>query len=151
MHKFIIMAAVDDKFGLSKDGKIPWRRTPEGKVDMATFRDKTWDTICIMGRGTYESICGSLPGREIVVISTKISPARSFVSVKDALVNLQETDPDRQVVICGGRGVYLEALQFVEFCTEISISRIPGDWECDHMMPEFESYISSKSASNLSM
>lgn len=152
------MAAVDDKFGLSRDGKIPWRQTPEGKADMDMFRTKTQGAICIMGRGTYKSLLPRLlPGRDVVVISSKLfdERVRVFTSVKNALEKLQITDADRQVIICGGRDIYMEALQLIEdlrcHCTEISITRIPGDWECDHTIPEFVDYISPSSASRLSI
>jgi dihydrofolate reductase len=52
MSPVSIIVAVDSAGGFGKNGKIPWN-VPE---DMKHFREKTKDSVCIMGRRTYEDM-----------------------------------------------------------------------------------------------
>ena len=51
-RKFSIIAAVDNKFGIGKRGKLPWY----SPTDMKYFKNITKGGIVIMGRRTWESI-----------------------------------------------------------------------------------------------
>ena len=46
------IVAYDDKFGIAKDGVLPWSI----KEDMAFFKEKTVGNIVIMGLNTFLSI-----------------------------------------------------------------------------------------------
>lgn len=151
MHRFSIIAAVDDNFGLSKDGKIPWRLTEAGKQDMKTFREKTMGSICVMGRGTYESLLPNLlSGRLCLCVSRRGVEEFSFNSVRSALEILYITSPNTPVFICGGRDIYIEALQYMDVCDEILITKIDGDWKCDSTILEFQPYTMDKESTSCS-
>ena len=65
---FSLIAVVDTKMGIAKQGKIPWN-SPE---DMKHFRDITTNNIVVMGRKTWDSLPDKyrpLPNRINVVIS----------------------------------------------------------------------------------
>ncbi len=151
MHRFSIIAAVDDNFGLSKDGKIPWRLSEAGKQDMQACREKTMGSSCVMGRGTYESLLPNLlPGRLCLCVSRRGVEEFSFNSVKSALEILHITSPNTPVFICGGRGIYIEALQYMDACDEILITKIDGDWKCDSAILEFQPYTMDKESTSCS-
>lgn len=60
-----IIAACDNKFGIGKDGKLPWSY----KEDLQLFKRLTTNNILIMGRKTVESIPVLLTNRTIFVLS----------------------------------------------------------------------------------
>ena len=60
-----IIAALDEKRGIGKNGKIPWHISE----DFKRFKQITMGHPIIMGRKTYESIGWILPGRTNIVIT----------------------------------------------------------------------------------
>ncbi|MFC2026276.1 dihydrofolate reductase [Chloroflexota bacterium] len=62
-----IIAAMDNKRGIGIGQHIPWRL----RADLKHFQETTWGHHIIMGRKTYESIGGPLPGRTTIVLSQK--------------------------------------------------------------------------------
>lgn len=48
-----------------KDNELPWPAIPE---DFKMFRDKTMETVCVMGAKTFQSLPKNLSGRVMVVI-----------------------------------------------------------------------------------
>ena len=63
--KISIIAAMDEKRGIGKDGKLPWNIPSELKH----FKEITMGHPIIMGRKTYEAIGRSLPGRTNIIIT----------------------------------------------------------------------------------
>ena len=51
---------------IGRDGRIPWE-LPE---DLQRFKKLTQGTSVVMGRKTYESLPGTLPGRNLFVVSS---------------------------------------------------------------------------------
>ena len=65
---FDLIVAFDKKRGISKEGIIPWKL----KGDLSFFKEKTKDTIVIMGRKTWERLkFKPLPNRTCVVITSQ--------------------------------------------------------------------------------
>jgi len=62
----IAIAAVDQAWGIGRDGKLPWRLPG----DLAYFKEKTLGQIVVMGRRTFESLPGgALSGRTNIVLT----------------------------------------------------------------------------------
>lgn len=135
-----LIVAVDERYGLSRGEDIPWIKTPEGKADMRRFKQLTMGRVCVMGRGTYEHIVSlrgttdPLPGRTIYVVSSRdVQGVVSFKSVSDVIgyCNSAGIVP----MICGGRGVYIEALS-MGTGRYMFVTHIHGDYSCDVTLPE---------------
>jgi dihydrofolate reductase len=60
MNNVNIIVAVDDAGGFGKDGKIPWH-FPE---DFKRFKEITKDSVCVMGRNTYEDMLEMVKSRK---------------------------------------------------------------------------------------
>lgn len=60
-----LVYARDLNGAIGKGGGLPWI-LPE---DMRHFREVTRNTVCIMGRKTFDSLPSLLPGRPIIVLS----------------------------------------------------------------------------------
>lgn len=131
LARFKLIAAVDAKGGIGKEGRIPWHN-PQ---DLRAFREKTMGCACIMGRSTYLSLPKALDGRTVLVVtSSPLVDALCYPSLKAALAAAASL-PVRGVYVCGGERIYDEALRlFGYLCTERDIARIPGDWACDRFL-----------------
>src|SRR5689334_2646075 len=65
---FSTVIARDSKYGIAKDGKIPWY----SKEDLLHFKSLTEGNIVIMGRKTFETLKNPLKNRLNIVLSRKI-------------------------------------------------------------------------------
>ena len=60
-----MIVACDRNGAIGKDGDLPWRQS----TDLQHFKRVTMDSTIIMGRKTWDSLPGLLPGRRHVVLS----------------------------------------------------------------------------------
>ena len=146
MPKLKIIVAVDTEGGFGKDGKIPWF-FPE---DLKHFQKITKDSICIMGRKTYEDMAEMilskrkdedkdkpiLKDRESIVISSKddYDPvgAKAAKGIRIAIHSLDESD-HREVFVIGGEKMFIEALPFTD---TIYMTIVKGEaYDCDRFFP----------------
>ena len=51
------IVAVDNKYGLAKNGNIPWK----SKTDMTFFKNKTINNVVVMGTKTFLSLPKGAP------------------------------------------------------------------------------------------
>ena len=60
-----MIVACDRNGAIGKDGDLPWKQS----TDLQHFKNITMGSKMIMGRKTWESLPGKLPGREHFVLS----------------------------------------------------------------------------------
>lgn len=133
MRKVTLLVAVDDEFGIGKEGKLPWSAATDmrwfRKVTSFPYEENTQNTV-IMGWTTWESLgCKPLKGRKNVVLTHKTAVAPEGVSFKGSLEKALE-ECDGRVFIIGGASVYQYAMQ-EGLVDEALVSRIPGTHACD--------------------
>ena len=138
--------AIDEKYGLAKDGKIPWKN----KEDMSFFKAKTTDNIVIMGSKTLESLPSQLPLKNrynIVltnnknVLTEKYSSYDNiiFYNYEELMNYINSINTDKTIYVIGGKQIY-DLL--MPMCNKIWLSVIPHDHECDLQINiNFENYI----------
>lgn len=144
-----IIVAVDAKWGIGRNGTIPWQegtRSQEAQFDTRFFIRKTQQVraICIMGRKTWESLPGRrLSNRACLVLTSdstlKDIPAQDVFFARtfaDAIKWAQEqVDGGKQYVYAiGGVKVYEEALRH-PLLRKVFVTHIPGDFACDTFFP----------------
>lgn len=119
-----IIAAVAKNRVIGKHGRIPWR-IPE---DMKHFKKLTAGNVIVMGRRTYEEIGHPLPDRMTYLVSRTLQVreenCRTVASLEEAL----SAADGRDVYICGGAGLYEEALPLADclYLTELE-DEVEGD------------------------
>ena len=138
-----IIAAVDDKFGIGKAGKLPWTL----KQDLQFFQKTTTKTdsvtkanMVIMGRKTWESIPPErrpLPGRRNVVLTShadfKAPGIYVFESLKDAFEAADEFIDS--IFVIGGGQVFEEAIR-ARNLKGIYLTHVKGNFKCDTFFPK---------------
>jgi dihydrofolate reductase/thymidylate synthase len=146
MTNFSIIAAVDQKLGLGKDGRLAWHLPEDLKYFhriTRTTEDPGLENAVIMGHRTWESLPSKarpLAGRINCVISTSSEldlpdGVLQFDSLDEALTALATSDRVEQVFVIGGATLYAEAILHPDL-ERIYLTRIEADYECDVFFPE---------------
>lgn len=120
-----IIVAVDENFGIGKDGKLPWNIP----LELELFKKKTLNSPIVFGRKTYENL-PKLKDRNVFILTKNVSfePKHPEDTVVSNLY-FMGTNPD-ETWVGGGREVYKQALQD-GLVDEIHMSVIKGKYDCD--------------------
>ena len=133
-----IIACVGKNLELGKDGGLCFR-IPE---DMRYFKEVTMGHKVVMGRKTWESLPGKLPGRENIVVSHgEVTGADEVVN--DFLEFLEENaGSGEEIFVIGGGLIYEMALPYAEslYLTEVD----SGCEGADTYFPEFDKSLYKK-------
>jgi len=152
------IVAYDDKFGIAKDGVLPWTI----KEDMAFFKEKTVSNIVIMGLNTFLSIPSRfrpLKSRLNIVLTSRYAyyndlykGSKEYViftdnqyfyhqilSCPDIYTNKYKylnnnVDKKLHVFIIGGKQVYTH---YLPICSTVWVSRLKNDYDCDLFLADY--------------
>ena len=118
---------------IGRDGGLPWR-LPD---DLAHFKKTTLGHCLIMGRKTWESLPGALPGRTSIVVTRRggqqFEGAEAASSV-DAAVAIAAGLGDPEPIVAGGAEIYALALPRV---ARMWLTRVHAEVEGDTFFPEW--------------
>lgn len=128
--KISIIVAVAENRVIGNGPDIPWD-LPD---DRRRFREITWGRPVIMGRRTFETLTGPLPGRMNIVLTRDSGYRRDgCLVVHDPEEALRLAGDADEVFICGGGDVYRE---FLPRADRIYLTIIHKDYEGDVLFPE---------------
>ena len=94
----IFIYACDLNGAIGKDGDLPWRQSS----DLQHFKRITLGGTIVMGRKTWESLPGKLPGRRNIVMSRSIRDDIEQMNY-DEVISLSEK---QDVFVIGGGEIY---------------------------------------------
>jgi dihydrofolate reductase len=118
---------------IGNDGDLPWRLP----ADLRRFKALTIGKPMIMGRKTFESLPGLLPGRRHIVLSRRDGIATEGVamaaSVKDALALANQGNDTGEIAIIGGAAIYDV---FMPLAHRIELTQIHANYPGDTFMAE---------------
>lgn len=138
--KINIIAAIGKNNEIGLDNKLLWK----SKSDLEHFKELTLGKPIIMGRKTFESLPGILPGRTHLVVTSQAS-ALCFdkskqipqvvytVDLQRALESAELFEDTDEVFIIGGASIYEQALPLAD---ELHISHMDWEGEADTYFPE---------------
>jgi dihydrofolate reductase len=133
MPRVSIIVAVADNGVIGHQGDLPWRQS----ADLKRLKALTMGHHMIMGRRTWDTLPGPLPGRKIIVVTR----SRDFVppegvlaagSVESALLLAQNDD---EVFIAGGAEIFEQSLHRAD---RMYLTRVHAEPEGDTFFPEFD-------------
>jgi dihydrofolate reductase len=127
-----LVAAVAANGVIGKDGRLPWR-LPE---DLKHFKKLTLGHPVIMGRRTWESLPGALPGRENIVVTRQAgyeAPGAAVANSLDGALALCIGEP--VVFVIGGTSLFQESLPGA---AGLVMTEIHRDYEGDTWFPEYD-------------
>jgi len=130
--ELIIIAAVAANRVIGHHNTIPWK-IPE---EMAHFKTTTMGHPVIMGRQTYISIGGPLPGRRCIVVSgtPSFTPQGGCEKAASLEAAIGLCENEAKVFVIGGSQLYEAALPLAD---TLVISWIGKEFTGDAYFPDF--------------
>jgi dihydrofolate reductase len=132
MTRIFLVAAVAANGIIGRDGKLPWH-LPE---DLKHFKRVTLGHPVIMGRKTWQSLKGPLPGRENIVITRQPgyrAPGAAVASSLEAALALCAGESVACVI--GGEQIFKDALPLA---SGLVMTEIRQDFEGDTRFPHYD-------------
>lgn len=118
---------------IGNEGDLPWRLP----ADLKRFKALTMNKPMVMGRKTFESLPGLLPGRRHIVLSRRDSfsaeGAEIAGSVQEALALAAKGNDSGEVAVIGGAAIYDV---FMPLAHRIELTQIHADYQGDTFMAE---------------
>ena len=123
---------------IGRDNKLPWY-LPN---DLKYFKQVTFGKPVIMGRKTWESLKGPLPGRTNIVITRQpdyLADGAKVVATLDDAVAMAENvafiEGQEEAVIMGGAEIYSLALPQAD---RLYLTEVHANVEGDTFFPEYD-------------
>src|SRR6185436_3546985 len=116
MGPFKAIAAMSLNRVIGVKNQIPWH-LPQ---DFKWFKKMTTGHIIVMGRKTFESIGKPLPNRTTIVLSRGPFQYPGVRTISD-LSQVDLANEMRPVFICGGAGIYQQALPL---CSDLYLTLV---------------------------
>jgi dihydrofolate reductase len=126
-----LVVARADNGVIGKDGGMPWHISE----DLKRFKRITMGTVMIMGRKTFESLPGLLPGRRHIVLTHKRDWWAEGAEVAHSVDEALALAGDAPVSVIGGAGIF--AL-FEDRATAVELTEVGGSPEGDTRMLPFD-------------
>ncbi|MES9994441.1 MAG: type 3 dihydrofolate reductase [Candidatus Thiodiazotropha sp.] len=127
-----LIAAVANNGVIGVDNSLPWRLP----ADLKHFKSLTMGKPIVMGRRTWESLPGILPGRRHIVVSRnpkyRAEGCELVYSVDEALQLAAEA---AEIMIVGGGGLYRQMLPRAD---RLYLTLVEADVEGDAYFPEID-------------
>ena len=144
MKDFSIIAAFDSRYGIGKNGQLPWNLPADlkhFKEITTTVTDPAKKNAVIMGRKTWESLPPKfrpLPGRVNLVLSKEGKPdlppgVLNSPDFDDALKQLSRRDIEN-IFIIGGAQIFALAIEHPS-CQRLYVTHVQGEYGCDVFFP----------------
>lgn len=131
MSSVTLIVARAENGVIGKDGKLPWHVSE----DLKRFKKLTMGTVMIMGRKTFMSLPGLLPGRRHIVLTRNRDWAAEGAEVAHCVEEALALAGDDPVSVIGGADIF--AL-FEERATAVELTEIRGAPEGDTILPPFD-------------
>jgi dihydrofolate reductase len=130
-----LIAALDDKRGIGKNGLIPWK-IPE---DEQYFTDQTklyGGNVLTGGRTFRLTYHGPLKDRQNFIVTHETEPIEGAVVVNDIAKFLEEFK-GKDLWVAGGAAVFQEVMA-LGYADELYLTHIEADFDCDRFFPPYE-------------
>ena len=117
---------------IGHEGGLPWRLP----ADLKHFKALTMGKPMVMGRKTFDSLPGLLPGRRHIVLTRGDSlgdGAELAGSVADALALAATDNASGEIAVIGGAAIYD---LFLPIAHRIELTQIHANYEGDTFMDE---------------
>lgn len=127
----VLVVARAENGAIGKEGRLPWH-LPD---DLRHFKRVTMGTPMVMGRRTFDSLPGLLPGRRHIVVTR--DPTWSALGAERA------TTPEEALQMAGGERVSIIGgaeifAAFLPIADEVILTEVHASPEADTFMPAFD-------------
>lgn len=128
-----ILVAVDEGGGIGLRNRLPWHLS----ADLKRFKKMTMGHHLLVGRKTYQSIGGPLPGRRMIVLSRQADfPVDNgdLVGSRDEALDLARSRGENELFIIGGAALFKS---FLPAADHLYLTRVHTEAEADVFFPDW--------------
>jgi dihydrofolate reductase len=130
--RIYLIAAVASNGIIGAKGQLPWH-LPE---DLKHFKQLTLGHPVIMGRRTWESLKGALPGRDNIVVTRSPGYAAPAAAVANSLAAALALCRDAPVAfVIGGSALFAESLPLA---AGLEMTELKRDYAGDTWFPDYD-------------
>jgi dihydrofolate reductase len=130
--RIYLVAAIAANGIIGVNGRLPWH-FPE---ELKHFKEVTLGHPVIMGRRTWESLKGPLPGRKNIVVTRTPGYRAAGASVVDSLeAALAATAGAQKAMVIGGHQLFVESLPIAY---GLELTEIQRDYPGDTWFPQYD-------------
>ena len=130
-REIVLVVARADNGVIGRDGKLPWHLP----ADLKHFKQVTMGSPMIMGRKTFDSLPGPLPGRRHIVLTHDPSwHAAGIETARTADEALAKAGGERVTVIGGAEIFQL----FLSEATAVELTEVHCEAQGDVVMPALD-------------
>lgn len=116
---------------IGRDGKLPWH-LPD---DLRRFKALTMGTPMVMGRKTFESLPGVLPGRRHIVMTRDPDWRAEGAEVAHDVAGAVELADAARISVIGGADIFRA---FLPIADRIELTEVHARPEGDTFLPPFD-------------
>lgn len=131
--EYSLIAGVPDNWVIGNGLKIPWY-IPE---DFKLFKEKTIDSVIIMGQLTWDSLpIKPLPKRINIVLNreqVENQGAETFTDMEEAFKFAAKQN--KKIFVIGGASIYKQTINKAKY---LYISHVFGEFQGDILFPKFD-------------
>ena len=128
-----ILVAVDEGGGIGYQNRLPWHLS----ADLKRFKKLTMGHHLLVGRKTYQSIGGPLPGRKMMVLSRQSDfpvEGGDLVGSPEEALDLARSRGEDELFIIGGFGLFET---FLPTADHLYLTRVHTEAEADVFFPDW--------------
>jgi dihydrofolate reductase len=128
MREVFLVAAVAENGVIGADGSMPWHIP----ADLRRFKSLTMGLPMVMGRKTFDSLPGLLPGRRHIVLTRDTAWQAEGAEVAHSLEAALALANAPHIAVIGGAEIYAQALPFAE---RLELTEVKAAYPGDARMP----------------
>ena len=114
---------------IGRDGKLPWHIS----ADLKRFKAITMGSVLVMGRKTFSSLPGLLPGRRHVVLTRDPDWHADGIEVASSVEKALAIAGDEPIAVIGGADIFRI---FLPFADRIELTEVLSDVDGDTMIED---------------
>ena len=129
--EIVLIVARAENGVIGEDGHLPWHLP----ADLRRFKQLTTGAPMIMGRKTFESLPGILPGRRHIVLTRDKGWAEDGAEIARSVEEALQIANAPHIAVVGGAEIYR---LFLPLAHRIELTEVHQEPEGDTRFPEFE-------------
>ena len=127
--EIVIVVARARNGTIGKDGTLPWHLP----ADLKRFKALTMGSAMVMGRKTFDSLPGVLPGRRHIVLTRDRAWTAPGAEIAHDVDDALDLAGDGPLSVIGGAEIFG---LFLPMATRIELTEVLADYEGETAMPD---------------
>ena len=127
--EIVIVVARAQNGTIGKDNSLPWHIP----ADLKRFKALTMGSAMVMGRRTFESLPGLLPGRRHIVLTRNRGWQPEGTEIAHDVDSALTLAGDGPLSVIGGAEIFA---QFLPLATRIELTEVLADYDGETAMPD---------------